>query len=66
MYEHPLQVDTLEGDVSSLDLSTDSNLKNLKEIGEKMLKNSAVKMNIDAGVYEPVDEKVSNAKELQR
>ncbi|KAL1188902.1 Patatin-like protein 1 [Cardamine amara subsp. amara] len=58
--------DTLEGDASSMDLSTKSNLNNLVKIGEKLLKNRVVHMNIDTGVYEPVPEDITNDQELKR
>ncbi|CAL9228231.1 unnamed protein product [Arabidopsis halleri] len=58
--------DTLEGDVSSLDLSTKSNLEKLIKIGEKMLTKRVVQMNIDTGVYEPVTENVTNDEQLKR
>ncbi|KAG7544773.1 Patatin-like phospholipase domain [Arabidopsis suecica] len=58
--------DTLEGDVSSLDLSTKSNLEKLIKIGEKMLTKRVVQMNIDTGVYEPVTENVNNDEQLKR
>ncbi|CAG7886121.1 unnamed protein product [Brassica rapa] len=58
--------DTLKGDASSMDLATKSNLENLVIIGEKMLKNRVVQMNIDTGVYEPVPGNVTNDQELKR
>lgn len=61
-----LQDDTLKGDASSMDIATKSNLENLVIIGEKMLKNRVVQMNIDTGVYEPVPGNVTNDQELKR
>ncbi|CAH8344326.1 unnamed protein product [Eruca vesicaria subsp. sativa] len=58
--------DTLEEDVSSMDLATKSNLENLVKIGEKVLKNRVMHMNIDAGVYEHTPENVTNEEELKR
>ncbi|KAG2238468.1 hypothetical protein Bca52824_092260 [Brassica carinata] len=58
--------DTLEGDVSSMDLATKSNLENLVKIGEKVLKNRVMHMNIDTGVYEPITENITNEEELKR
>ncbi|KFK30333.1 hypothetical protein AALP_AA7G248300 [Arabis alpina] len=58
--------DTLEGVASSMDLATKPNLENLVKIGEKMLKNKVVHMNIDTGVYEPVAKNVTNDQELKR
>ncbi|XP_010548401.1 PREDICTED: patatin-like protein 1 [Tarenaya hassleriana] len=58
--------DTLEGDTSSLDISTKANLENLVKIGEKMLKNRVEKMNIETGKYEPVPDDITNEQELKR
>jgi hypothetical protein len=58
--------DTLEGDVSTMDLATKSNLENLQKIGEKMLTNRVMQMNIDTGVYEPVAENITNDEQLKR
>lgn len=49
-----------------MDLATKSNLENLEKIGEKMLKNRVVQMNIDTGAYEPVSRNVTNDQELKR
>jgi len=66
MYENPLQDDTLEGDASTLDLSTKSNLENLIKLGEKMLTNRVMQMNIDTGTYEPAAENINNDEQLKR
>ncbi|KAG7544772.1 Patatin-like phospholipase domain [Arabidopsis suecica] len=58
--------DTLEGDVSNMDLATKSNLENLKRIGEKILTNRVMQMNIDTGAYEPVAENITNDEQLKR
>lgn len=49
-----------------MDLATKSNLANLVKIGEKLLKNRVVRMNIDTGVYEPVPEDITNDQQLKR
>lgn len=49
-----------------MDLATKSNLENLKKIGEKILKNRVMQMNIDTGTYEPVSRNVTNDQELKR
>lgn len=49
-----------------MDLATKSNLENLVKIGEKLLKNRVMQMNIDTGVYEPIPENVTNEEELKR
>ncbi|ESQ53388.1 hypothetical protein EUTSA_v10025343mg [Eutrema salsugineum] len=58
--------DTLEGDESYMDLATKPNLDNLVKIGEKVLKNRVMHMNIDTGVYEPILENITNDQELKR
>jgi len=58
--------DTLEGDASTLDLSTKSNLENLIKLGEKMLTNRVMQMNIDTGTYEPAAENINNDEQLKR
>ncbi|KAL9820136.1 putative phospholipase A(2) [Arabidopsis thaliana] len=58
--------DTLEGDASTLDLSTKSNLENLIKLGEKMLTNRVMQMNIDTGTYEPAAENINNDEKLKR
>jgi len=49
-----------------MDLATKSNLENLQKIGEKMLTNRVMQMNIDTGVYEPVAENITNDEQLKR
>ncbi|MQL70514.1 hypothetical protein Taro_002826 [Colocasia esculenta] len=46
--------DTLTGDVSSVDISTDGNLQNLVNIGEKLLKKPVSRVNLEKGIFEPV------------
>ncbi|KFK30330.1 hypothetical protein AALP_AA7G247800 [Arabis alpina] len=58
--------DTLRGDATSMDLATKANLENLVRIGEKMLRNRVMHMNVDTGVYEPIPENVTNDQELKR
>ena len=49
-----------------MDLATKSNLENLVKIGEKVLKNRVMHMNIDTGVYEPITENITHEEELKR
>ncbi|PKU69498.1 Patatin-08 [Dendrobium catenatum] len=49
-----IQDDTLAGDASSMDISTEKNLKELVKIGEKLIEKLLSRVNIDTGVYEPV------------
>ncbi|KAI4327466.1 hypothetical protein L6164_019925 [Bauhinia variegata] len=58
--------DTLQGDIASSDLSTTENLKNLGKVGEKLLKKTVKRMNVDTGLYEPIENGGSNEEELKR
>ncbi|KAF8410030.1 hypothetical protein HHK36_002550 [Tetracentron sinense] len=48
-----IQDDTLTGDLSSVDKSTSENLKNLVQVGEKLLKKPISRVNLETGVFEP-------------
>ncbi|KAI7736443.1 hypothetical protein M8C21_018301, partial [Ambrosia artemisiifolia] len=48
-----IQDDTLEGDLTKLDLATDKNLENLVEVGEKLLMKQVSRVNLGIGIYEP-------------
>ncbi|XP_042429875.1 patatin-like protein 3 [Zingiber officinale] len=53
-----IQDDTLTGDAASVDKSTEKNLKNLVEIGKKLLQKPVSMVNLETGHSEPVvDEK---------
>ncbi|CAN0864160.1 Patatin-like protein 3 [Linum grandiflorum] len=58
--------DKLKGDVVSLDLATEENLKNLVEEGKKLLKSPVTRQNLDTGRYEPVKDAGTNAEALRR
>ena len=46
------QNDTLVGNESSLDISTEENLKRLVEIGKEMLEKPVSRVNLETGKYE--------------
>lgn len=48
-----VQDDTLTGDVSSMDLTTRKNLKDLVQVGEELLKKPVSKVNLATGIGEP-------------
>jgi predicted acylesterase/phospholipase RssA len=58
--------DTLEGTLSSVDVSTKDNLENLVKCGENLLKKPVGVLNLDTGRYEPVEGANTNKEELQR
>ncbi|KAF4380773.1 hypothetical protein F8388_017127 [Cannabis sativa] len=59
--------DTLTGDLSSVDISTKSNLNNLVEVGKKLLKKPLSRINMATGLYEPIPNTThTNEDELKR
>lgn len=48
--------DTLTGDLSSVDAATEKNLKNLVQVGEKLLKKPVSMVNLCTGDFEPVNQ----------
>ncbi|XP_074570516.1 patatin-like protein 2 [Curcuma longa] len=49
-----IQDDTLTGDATSVDKSTEKNLQNLVEIGKKLLEKPVSRVNLETGLSEPV------------
>ncbi|XP_020586687.1 patatin-like protein 2 isoform X2 [Phalaenopsis equestris] len=49
-----IQDDTLMGNTSSVDISTEENLKELVKIGENLIQKPVSKVNIETGKYEPI------------
>ncbi|KAH9711824.1 Patatin-like protein 3 [Citrus sinensis] len=47
--------DTLQGDLSSIDLTTPENSENLVRAGETLLKKPVSRINLDTGLYEPIE-----------
>ncbi|KAH9663507.1 Patatin-like protein 3 [Citrus sinensis] len=50
-----IEDDTLQGDVTSIDLTTKENFENLVRAGETLLKKPVSRINLDAGLYEPIE-----------
>ncbi|KAI3684754.1 hypothetical protein L6452_33980 [Arctium lappa] len=48
-----IQDDTLSGDLASMDLAAEVNLKNLVKVGEELLKKPVTRVNLDTGICEP-------------
>ncbi|KAK8556776.1 hypothetical protein V6N13_064780 [Hibiscus sabdariffa] len=58
------QENTLTGDAAQSDIATDENMKNLIDIGEKLLKKQMSRINWKSGRYEEVEEDVTNEEAL--
>ncbi|CAN7016271.1 unnamed protein product, partial [Brassica rapa subsp. trilocularis] len=58
--------DTLKGDLSSVDLSTDENMEGLVQVGEALLKKNVSRVNLETGHYEPISDHVTNEEALKR
>ncbi|XP_040369835.1 patatin-like protein 3 isoform X3 [Rosa chinensis] len=58
--------DTLTGNLSSVDKATNENLENLMEVGKQLLKKQVSRVNVDTGLYEPVENEGTNEEALQR
>ncbi|KAK3039398.1 hypothetical protein RJ639_027647, partial [Escallonia herrerae] len=61
-----IQDDALTGTVSSLDIATEKNLKDLVETGENLLKKQVSRVNLETGVYEPCNQLGTNEDALRR
>ncbi|KAL5557063.1 hypothetical protein UlMin_039299, partial [Ulmus minor] len=57
--------DTLKGDLASVDKATAKNLKNLVEVGNKLLKKTMSRINTETGLYEPIQNGPTNEDELK-
>ncbi|OMP02038.1 Patatin/Phospholipase A2-related protein [Corchorus olitorius] len=58
--------DTLQGDLASVDIATKENMDNLVKVGEDLLKKTVSRVNLDTGLYEPVQNGGTNEEALQR
>ncbi|KAF3953285.1 hypothetical protein CMV_021258 [Castanea mollissima] len=61
-----INIDTLHGNLSSVDVSTKENLGNLVKVGEQLLENPVTRLNLDTGRYEPVENGGTNEAALKR
>ncbi|XVE82751.1 hypothetical protein DITRI_Ditri16bG0031000 [Diplodiscus trichospermus] len=59
-----IQDDTLTGDARFMDLATEANMKNLVEIGTRLLKKRVSRVNLDTGRYEEVEGKPTKEEAL--
>ena len=61
------QEDTLSGVVSSVDIATKKNLKDLVKVGEGLLKKPVARVNLETGIFEPSNTELeSNQEALKR
>ncbi|XP_031498062.1 patatin-like protein 2 [Nymphaea colorata] len=51
-----IQDDCLTGTLASVDVATEENLANLVKVGEQLLKKPVSRVNLETGLFEPVDE----------
>ncbi|XP_062154866.1 patatin-like protein 3 [Alnus glutinosa] len=58
--------DTLQGNLSSADVATAKNLKGLVKVGEELLKKPVARINLETGVYEPIQNGGTNEEALER
>ncbi|XP_021897612.1 patatin-like protein 1 [Carica papaya] len=58
--------DKIEGELSSVDLSTKENLENLVKVGKSWLKKKVSRINLVTGLYEPLANAGTNEEALKR
>ncbi|KAL6654178.1 hypothetical protein ACP70R_007643 [Stipagrostis hirtigluma subsp. patula] len=61
-----IEEDSLTGQTSSVDIATKENMEALIGIGKELLKKPVARVNIDMGVYEPVEGEGTNEDALAR
>ncbi|XP_019176819.1 PREDICTED: patatin-like protein 1 [Ipomoea nil] len=61
-----IQEDKLEGDLASVDVTTEENLKRLQEVGEELLRKPVSKLDLLTGHYKPVPTRGTNEQALKR
>ncbi|POO02778.1 LOW QUALITY PROTEIN: Patatin-related protein [Trema orientale] len=59
-------ITTTNGDVASVDVATDENLKKLVEVGQNLLKKPVSRLNVETGLYEPIKNGGTNEEALKR
>ncbi|XP_019176926.1 PREDICTED: patatin-like protein 1 [Ipomoea nil] len=61
-----IQEDKLKGDLASVDVTTEENLKRLQEVGEELLRKPVSKLDLLTGHYKPVPKRGTNEQALKR
>ncbi|KAJ4790665.1 Patatin [Rhynchospora pubera] len=59
-----IQDDSLNGDSSTVDVTTRENMENLINIGKRLLKQPVSRVNLETGAYEPCSEEGTNEEAL--
>ncbi|XP_030454255.2 patatin-like protein 2 [Syzygium oleosum] len=60
-----IQDDTLSGPVSSVDIATKKNMNDLVKVGERLLKKPVSRVNLETGIFEPLNQE-TNEEALKR
>ncbi|KAK6939576.1 hypothetical protein RJ641_029107 [Dillenia turbinata] len=63
---HNCTDDSLTGNLASADVATKENLDNLVKVGEELLKKPVAWVNLETGIYEPIDGQTTNQEALVR
>ncbi|XVF61138.1 hypothetical protein PTKIN_Ptkin08bG0105400 [Pterospermum kingtungense] len=58
--------DTLSGELASVDVATKENMENLVKVGDNLLNKTVSRINLETGLYEPVENGGSIEEALQR
>ncbi|RWR84141.1 patatin-like protein 2 [Cinnamomum micranthum f. kanehirae] len=61
-----IQDDTLKSPLSSVDIATKENLENLAKVGEGLLKKPVSRVNLETGIFEPLENEGTNEEVLKR
>ncbi|XXG61029.1 hypothetical protein AAC387_Pa04g2788 [Persea americana] len=61
-----IQDDTLSGPISSVDIASRENLDNLVKVGERLLKKPVSRVNLETGIFEPLENEGTNEEALKR
>ncbi|RWR84140.1 patatin-like protein 2 [Cinnamomum micranthum f. kanehirae] len=61
-----IQDDTLRSPLSSVDIATKENLENLAKVGDRLLKKPVSRVNLETGIFEPLENEGTNEEVLKR
>lgn len=56
----------MTGSLASVDIATKENLEGLVKVGERLLEKPTSRINLDKGVYEPIEKGGTNKEALRR
>ena len=60
------QDDTLRSPLSSVDIATRENLENLAKVGEGLLKKPVSRVDLETGIFKPLENEGTNEEVLKR